>query len=105
MLSDMLHALCEILVGGVRIQAKPTGYLCNGQVFIETEMEDAAVRFFHLLVHESRNVFKPFQLFVDGLEVSIGINGQQVPHFFVQLLLPYPVQAGIAHGCTWDSGI
>ena len=98
MFPDMLHALCEILIGGVRVQAKPTGDVCYGQVLIETEVEDAAVRLPHLLVHESRNVFEPFLLFFDGLEVGIGINGQQIPHFFVQLLLPYPVQTGIAHG-------
>ena len=51
-ISDFLNALGEILVGGIRIQTKPTGNLCNSQIFVETEMEDAAMRFFQLLVHE-----------------------------------------------------
>ena len=56
MITDFLNALSEILVGSIRIQTKPTGNLCYSQIFIETEMEDAAMRFFQMLVHESRAV-------------------------------------------------
>ena len=61
-ISDFLNAFGEILVSGIRIQAKPTGNLCDSQIFVETEVEDAAMRFFQLLVHESRNIFKLLQL-------------------------------------------
>ena len=66
-ISDFLNALGEILVGGIRIQTETTGNLCDSQIFIETEMENAAMWFFQLLVHESRNIFKLLQLFVNGL--------------------------------------
>ena len=34
--SDLLNALHEILVSGIRVQTKPTGYLADGQILIET---------------------------------------------------------------------
>ena len=66
-ISDFLNALGEILVSGIWIQAETMGNLCNSQIFIETEMKDAAMRFFQLLVHESRNIFKLLQLSINGL--------------------------------------
>ena len=66
-ITDSLNALGEIFVGGIRIQTKPTGNLCDSQIFVETEVEDAAMRFFQLLVHEDRNIFKLLQLSVNGL--------------------------------------
>ena len=61
-ITDSLNALGEILVGGIRIQAEPTGNLCDSQIFVETEMKDAAMRFFQLLVYEDRNFFELLQL-------------------------------------------
>ena len=66
-ISDFLNALVEILVSGIRIQTKPTGNLSDGQIFVDTEVEDTAMRFLQLLVHESRNIFKLLQLSVNGL--------------------------------------
>ena len=66
-ISDFLNAYGEILVSGIRIQAKPMGNLCNSQIFVETEMKDAAMRFFQLLVHENRNIFKLLRLSVNWL--------------------------------------
>ena len=66
-LSDTLNALHEILVGRVPVHAKPTGYLDEGEVFIEAEVDDAAVRLFQLFVHVGCNVVEPFQSFVNGL--------------------------------------
>ena len=45
-ISDYLNTLGEILVSGIWIQTKPTGNLCDSQIFVETEVEDAAMRFF-----------------------------------------------------------
>ena len=70
-ISDFLNALGEILVSGIWIQTETTGNLCNSQIFVETEMEDAAMRFFQLLVHESQNFFKLLQLSVNGLLVCL----------------------------------
>ena len=56
-ISDFLNALGEILVGGIRIQTEPAGNLCDRQIFVEAEMEDAAMRFLQLLVCEGRNFF------------------------------------------------
>ena len=44
-MSDLLNALHEILVGSIRVQSQPTSNLADGQVFVEAEVEDAAVRF------------------------------------------------------------
>ena len=71
MITDFLNALSEILISGIRIQAKSTGNLCNSQIFIETEMEDTAMRFFQMLVNESRYFFKLLQLSVNGLQVHL----------------------------------
>ena len=75
-ISDFLNALGEILVGGIRIQTKPTGNLCNSLIFVETEMENATLWFFQLLVHESRNIVNLFLLFVNGLLINFGFNRQ-----------------------------
>jgi hypothetical protein len=64
---DFLNALDKIFVSGIRIQTKPTGNLCNSQIFVETEMKDTAMRFFQLLVHESRESIKLLQLFINGM--------------------------------------
>ena len=97
-ISDFLNALGEILVRGIRIKTETTGNLCDCQVIVETEMEDAAMRFLQLLVHEDRDIFHLLQLSVNGLLVCLVFYRQQVLHPFVQLHLPYSVQAGIAHG-------
>ena len=90
-ITDFLNALGEILVSGIRIQTKPMGNLSDSQIFVETEVEDAAMRFFQLLVHESRNIFKLLQLSVNGLQVCLVFYRQEVLHPFVQLHLSYLV--------------
>ena len=70
-MSDLLNALHEILVGSIRIQTQPTGNLTDGQVIVEAEVEDAAVRFLQLLVHVSGNIIEPFHPFVNGLQGGI----------------------------------
>jgi hypothetical protein len=98
MMSDLLNALREILVGGIRIQTQPTGNLANGQVFIETEVEDAAVRFFQLPIHVGDNVVETFQPLVNGLQFDFVLYGHQALHFIVKLPLSDSVQTSIAHG-------
>ena len=66
-ISDFLNALGEILVGGIRIQTETTGNLCDSQVLVETEVEDATVWLLKLFVNENRNILKLLQLFVNGL--------------------------------------
>ena len=50
MISDSLKTLCKILIGGVRIEIEPAGNLGNGQVVVETKVEDTAVGLLQLLV-------------------------------------------------------
>ena len=95
---DFLNALGEILVGGIWIQTEATGNLCDCQIFVETEMEDAAMRFLQLLLHEDRDIFQLLQLSVNGLQVGIVFYGHQSLHFVVKMHLSDSVQAGIAHG-------
>jgi len=94
---DILNALGEILVGGIRIQTETTGNLCDCQVIVETETEDAAVRFLQLLLHEDRDIFQLLQLSVNGLQVGIVFYGHQSLHFVVKMHLSDSVQAGITH--------
>ncbi len=97
-MSDTLNGLYEILVGGIGIQAKPTGNLAYGQVFVETEVEDAAVRFLHLLVHVSSDVVDSFQPFVNRLKVGFIFYGHQSLYSVVYPHLSDSVQTGIARG-------
>ena len=63
MMSDLLNALDEILVGGVRIHVESLGNLGNRQVFVEAQVEDAAVGLFQFLVGKGLyfvNLLKPF---------------------------------------------
>jgi hypothetical protein len=74
--SDLLNALGKILIDGIRIQTKPTGNLADSQVFVETEMEDAAMRFLQLFIYESCYVIVPSLLLVNRLQVGLGFYGQ-----------------------------
>ena len=40
-MSDLLNALDEILIGGVRVHVESLGNLGNRQVFVEAQVKDA----------------------------------------------------------------
>ena len=66
-MSDLLNALDEILVGGVRVHVESLGNLGNREVFVEAQVEDAAVGFFQLLVGKGLYFVNLLQLFFYGL--------------------------------------